>query len=88
MNGKEQRRAMILTGVIEGRLTAPEAAELMGVSGRGERRLRHAFLPANGGVWNTPPNLRCQFIRSARGSIPHHERKRCRPRNRHTMPFV
>lgn len=43
MNGKEQRRAMILTGVIEGRVTAPEAAELMGLSVRQERRLRHAF---------------------------------------------
>ena len=44
MNGKEQRRAMILTAVIEGRLTAGEAAELMSLSGRQERRLRHAFL--------------------------------------------
>jgi len=43
MNGKEQRRAMMLTAVIGGRLTAPEAAELMGLSGRQERRLRHAF---------------------------------------------
>lgn len=44
MNGKEQRRAVILTGVIEGRLTAPEAAELMNISGRQERRLRQAFV--------------------------------------------
>ncbi len=44
MNGKEQRRAMILTAVVEGRLTAPEAAELVSLSGRQERRLRHAFL--------------------------------------------
>ena len=44
MNGKEQRRAMILTAVIEGRLTAGEAAELMGLSQRHERRLRRAFL--------------------------------------------
>jgi len=44
MNGKEQRRAMILTGVIEGRLAAGEAAELMSLSGRQERRLRHALL--------------------------------------------
>jgi len=44
MNGKEQRRAMILTAVVEGRLSAPEAAGLMGVSGRHERRLRHAFM--------------------------------------------
>ncbi len=44
MNGKEQQRAMILTGVIEGRLTAGEAAELMSLSQRQERRLRHAFL--------------------------------------------
>lgn len=43
MNGKEQRRAMILTGVMEGRVTAPEAAELMGLSVRQERRLRHRF---------------------------------------------
>lgn len=43
MNGKEQRRAMILTAVIEGRLTAGEAAELMSLSGRHERRLRHRF---------------------------------------------
>lgn len=44
MNGKEQRRAMILTAVAEGRLTAGEAAELMSLSQRQERRLRHAFL--------------------------------------------
>lgn len=44
MNGKEQRRTMILTAVIEGRLTAGEAAELMSLSQRQERRLRHAFL--------------------------------------------
>jgi hypothetical protein len=44
MNGKEQRRAMVLTAVIEGRLTAGEAAELMRLSGRQERRLRRAFL--------------------------------------------
>ena len=44
MNGKEQKRAMILTGVVEGRLTAGEAAELMSLSCRQERRLRHAFL--------------------------------------------
>jgi hypothetical protein len=43
MNGKEQRRAMILTAVLEGRLTAGEAAELMNLSGRHERRLRHGF---------------------------------------------
>ena len=43
MNGKEQRRAMILTAAVEGRLTAGEAAELMSLSGRQERRLRHAF---------------------------------------------
>jgi len=46
MNGKEQRRAMVLTGVIEGRLTAGEAAELLSLSARHERRLRHAFLRA------------------------------------------
>ena len=44
MNGKEQRRAMVLTAVIEGRLTAEAAAELMSLSHRHERRLRHAFL--------------------------------------------
>ena len=44
MNGKEQRRAMILTAVVEGRLTASEAAELMRLCGRQERRLRQAFL--------------------------------------------
>ncbi len=44
MKGKEQRRAMVLTAVIEGRLTAAEAAELMSLSQRQERRLRHAFL--------------------------------------------
>lgn len=44
MNGKEQRRAMVLTAVIEGRLTAPEAAELMSLSCRQERRLRQAFV--------------------------------------------
>jgi len=44
MNGKEQRRALVLTAVIEGRLTAGEGAELMSLSQRQERRLRHAFL--------------------------------------------
>ena len=44
MNGKEQKRAMILTAAVEGRLTAREAAELIGLSRRQERRLRHAFL--------------------------------------------
>ena len=44
MNGKEQRRAMVLAAVVEGRLSAPEAAELMRLSGRQERRLRHEFL--------------------------------------------
>ena len=44
MNGKEQRRAMILTGVIEGRVSACQAAELMSLSERQERRLRHAFV--------------------------------------------
>jgi len=44
MNGKEQQRAVILTGAIEGRLTAGEAAELMGLSERHVRRLRHAFV--------------------------------------------
>src|SRR3990172_1667268 len=44
MNGKEQRRAMVLTAVIEGRLAAGEAAELMGVSQRQERRLRRGVL--------------------------------------------
>jgi len=44
MNGKEQRRAMVLTAVVEGRLTAGEAAELMSLSPRQERRLRHSFL--------------------------------------------
>lgn len=44
MNGKEQKRAMILTGVIEGRLIASEAAELMGLSERHLRRLRRAFV--------------------------------------------
>lgn len=44
MNSKEQRRAMILTAVIDGRVSAAEAAELMGVSERHERRLRRDFL--------------------------------------------
>src|SRR3972149_11263350 len=44
MNGKEQQRAMVLTAVVEGRLTASEAAELMRLCGRQERRLRQAFL--------------------------------------------
>src|SRR6266545_2240305 len=44
MNGKEQRRAMVLTAVIEGRLIAGEAAELMSLTQRHQRRLRHAFL--------------------------------------------
>jgi len=44
MNGKEQKRAMVLTGVVEGRLTAREAAELMSLCQRQERRLRQAFV--------------------------------------------
>jgi len=44
MNGKEQRRAMILTGVIEGRLTPAQAVGLMSLSERQERRLRRAFI--------------------------------------------
>ncbi len=44
MSGKEQRRAMILTAVVEGRVAADQAAGLLGLSGRHERRLRHAFL--------------------------------------------
>src|SRR3989304_769558 len=44
MNGKEQQRAMVLTAVVEGRLTAGEAAELMRLCQRQERRLRHAFV--------------------------------------------
>src|SRR5687767_2526319 len=44
MNGKEQRRAMILTAVIEGSVSAAQAAELIGLSERQERRLRRAFL--------------------------------------------
>lgn len=43
MNEKEQRRAMILAGVMEGRLTSVQAAELMSLSERQERRLRRAF---------------------------------------------
>ena len=78
MNGKEQQRAMILTGVIEGRLTAGEAAELMSLSQRQERRLRHAFLrdgPAalvHGNRGRRPahsldPGLRCRVIALADG---------------------
>ena len=44
MNGKEQRRAMVLTAVIEGRLSTHEGAELMSLSERQERRLRHAYV--------------------------------------------
>jgi len=44
MNRKEQLRAMVLTAVIERRMTAGEAAELMSLSGRQERRLRQAFV--------------------------------------------
>ena len=44
MSGKEQQRAVILTGAMEGRLTAPEAAELMSLSERHLRRLRCAFV--------------------------------------------
>jgi len=78
MNGKEQRRAMILTAAVEGRLTAQEAAELMSLSARQERRLRHAFLrdgPAalvhgNRGrqpVHSLDPGLRCRVIALAEG---------------------
>ena len=44
MNGREQWRGMILTAVIEGRVSAAQAAELMGLSERQERRLRRALL--------------------------------------------
>jgi transposase len=44
MSRKEQQRAVILTGVIEGRLTASEAAELMGLSERHVRRLRRGLV--------------------------------------------
>src|SRR3990172_3247145 len=78
MNGKEQQRAMILTAVVEGRLTAGEAAELMRLSQRQERRLRHAFLrdgPAalvHGNRGRRPahsldPGLRCRVIALADG---------------------
>jgi len=78
MNGKEQQRAMILTGVIEGRLTAGEAAELMSLSQRQERRLRHAFLrdgPAalvHGNRGRRPTHaldgdLRCRVLALAEG---------------------
>ena len=79
MNGKEQRRAMVLTAVVEGRLTAGEAAELMSLSQRQERRLRHAFLrdgPAalvhgNRGrrpVHTLDPGLRDRVIALAEGT--------------------
>jgi transposase len=78
MNGKEQKRAMILTGVVEGRLTADEAAELMSLSYRQERRLRHAFLrdgPAalvHGNRGRRPAHalaaeLRCRVVALAEG---------------------
>lgn len=44
MNEKEQRRAMILTAAVAGRCTADEAAGLMRLSRRQERRLRHAYV--------------------------------------------
>ena len=44
MNEKEQRRAMILTATVEGRVTADVAAGLMDLSARQERRLRHAYV--------------------------------------------
>lgn len=52
MSRKEQQRAVILTGVIEGRLTASEGAELMCLSERHLRRLRGAF------VWHGPAHSR------------------------------
>src|SRR3990170_2538399 len=78
MNGKEQQRAMVLTAVVEGRLTAGEAAELMRLCQRQERRLRHAFLrdgPAalvHGNRGRRPahsldPGLRCRVIALADG---------------------
>ena len=78
MSGKEQQRAMILTAVVEGRLTAGEAAELMRLSQRQERRLRYAFLhdgPAalvhgNRGrrpVHSLDPGLRTRVIALAQG---------------------
>src|SRR3990170_1916649 len=78
MNGKEQQRAMILTAVVQGRLTAGEAAELMRLSQRQERRLRYAFLhdgPAalvhgNRGrrpVHSLDPGLRTRVIALAQG---------------------
>src|SRR3989304_4772229 len=78
MNGKEQQRAMVLTAVVEGRLTAGEAAELMRLCQRQERRLRHAFLrdgPAalvHGNRGRRPlhsldPGLRTRVIALAQG---------------------
>ena len=46
MNGKEQKRAMVLTRVAEGRLTGREAAEVLGLSLRHVRRLKAAYLRA------------------------------------------
>jgi len=78
MNGKEQRRAMILTATLEGRLTSSEGAELMNLSVRQERRLRHAFMRdgpaalAHGNRGRTPvhsidPELRARVVTLAEG---------------------
>jgi len=43
LNGKEQKRAMVLTTVIEGGVTARQAGEVLGLSMRHVRRLKAAY---------------------------------------------
>jgi transposase len=43
LNGKEQKRLMVLNEVLAGRLTGPEAAEVLGVTVRHVRRLLAAY---------------------------------------------
>ena len=43
MSNKHLRRAEILTQVISGKLSTPEAAQLLGMTTRQVRRLRHRF---------------------------------------------
>ena len=44
LRNKEQQRATVLSGMLEGRYGGEQAAALMGVSARQVRRLKHAYL--------------------------------------------
>jgi transposase len=44
LNRKEQKRAMVLTTVIEGGVTVQQAGEVLGLSVRHVRRLKAAYM--------------------------------------------